>query len=71
MYVIKYTPSGKGVNVAPTGVIPNDVELNTLKSLGVNGRETVLPPGITISIVGETIVMSYTDISATPNVKVL
>jgi hypothetical protein len=66
-------PSGSGKRGCPTADSPNDAELKTLKSLGVNGRLTAtVVLGSVIAIVGDTIdIPSYTDVSAIPNVSVL
>ena len=71
--MITHTPSGRGNKSAPTAVKPRDVELNILKSLGTNGRDTGANiPGIVNSIVGAVTTggsVGYVEASATPNVK--
>lgn len=66
-YFISYTPSGIGTRTSPTPVIPRDVESNTLKSLGVNGKDTIPKPGMVISIVGAIGGEGYVDTSEIPS----
>jgi hypothetical protein len=73
-YVRVYVPSGRGVKSSPGALSPKVRELNTLKSLGMKGRDTLPNPlGISIVMVGEETggLAGYVEISAIPNVSLL